>query len=145
VLKQSLADLKGRKLTSAIISLHFLRPDVAVVDGKADIAAPDGTTDSGRYTSTWTKTGDKWLLSSVRDLPDSPAAAAPPPRPPPRRSSSLSGWSATGPARTRRSRYISPAAGRLTRVFCCWSTPSKARTARTWPWPSTSAGTRWKT
>jgi uncharacterized protein (TIGR02246 family) len=81
VLKQSLADLKGRKLKSTIVSLHFLRPDVAVVDGKADLTAPDGTTDSGRYTSTWTRTGGKWLLSSVRDLPDSPAAAEPAPAP----------------------------------------------------------------
>ena len=81
VLKHSLADLKGSKLKSTITSIRFLRPDVAVVDGKADLTAPDGTTDSGRYTSTWTRTGGKWLLSSVRDLPDSPAAAEPAPAP----------------------------------------------------------------
>jgi uncharacterized protein (TIGR02246 family) len=75
VLKQSLADLKGHKLKSAIMSIHILRPDIAVVDGKADITAPDGTTDSGRFTSAWTKTGGQWLLSCVRDLPDSAAAA----------------------------------------------------------------------
>jgi uncharacterized protein (TIGR02246 family) len=72
--KQSLADLKGHKLTTTITSLHFLRPDVVTVDGKADITAPDGTTDSGRFTAIWTKVGGKWLLSSVRDLPDPPAA-----------------------------------------------------------------------
>ena len=81
VLKRSLADLKGRTLKSTIISLHFLRPDVVIADGKADITAPDGSTDTGRFTSTWTKTGGQWLLSSVRDLPDSPAAAEPAPAP----------------------------------------------------------------
>src|SRR5262245_16100356 len=40
LLKQSLTDLKGCQLKSTILSLHFLRPDVAVVDGKADITAP---------------------------------------------------------------------------------------------------------
>jgi uncharacterized protein (TIGR02246 family) len=77
VLKRSLADLSRRKLKSTIFSLRFLRPDVAVVDGKAAITAPDGTTTSGRFTSTWTKTGGKWLLSSVRDVPDLPGAAGP--------------------------------------------------------------------
>jgi uncharacterized protein (TIGR02246 family) len=77
VLKRSLADLRGRQLKSTIISLHFLRPDVVVADGKAVITAPDGTTSSGRFTCTWTKTGGKWLLSSVRDVPDLPAAAEP--------------------------------------------------------------------
>lgn len=81
LLKQSLADLKGSKLKSTIVSLHFLRPDVAVIDGKAEITTPDGTTNSGRFTSTWTKTGDKWLLSCCRDLPDSPAAAEAAPAP----------------------------------------------------------------
>jgi len=81
VLKHSLADLKGSKLKSTITSIRFLRPDVAVVDGKADVTTPDGTTDSGRFTSTWTKTGGKWLLSCARNLPDSsvtpePATAA---------------------------------------------------------------------
>jgi uncharacterized protein (TIGR02246 family) len=81
LLKQSIADLKGHTLKSTVVSIHFVRPDVAVVDGKAEITAPDGTTESGRYTSTWTKTGGKWLLSCVRDLPDAPPAAEPAPAP----------------------------------------------------------------
>ncbi|HKB04421.1 MAG TPA: SgcJ/EcaC family oxidoreductase [Gemmataceae bacterium] len=81
VLKQSLADLKGSKLKTTITSVRFLRPDVAVVDGKSDLTSPEGTTDSGRFTSTWTKADGKWLLSCVRNLPDTsatpePAAAA---------------------------------------------------------------------
>src|SRR5262245_31102837 len=77
VFKHSLADLKGSKLKSTITSIRFLRPDVAVVDGKADVTAPNGTTESGRYTSTWTKSDGKWLLSCVRNLPDSSATPEP--------------------------------------------------------------------
>jgi len=77
VLKQSLADLKGSKLKSTITSVRFLRSDVAVVDGKADVTTADGTTSSGRFTSTWTRSDGKWLLSCVRNLPDSPATPQP--------------------------------------------------------------------
>ena len=73
--KQSLADLKGYKLKTTITSFHFVKPDVAIADGKAEFTAPDGTTDSGLFTAVWTKTGGKWLLSSVHDLPESLEAA----------------------------------------------------------------------
>src|SRR5262249_27014233 len=72
--KRSLVELKGQKLRVDITSLRFLRPDVALVDGKAELSGPDGTIDSGRFTAIWTKSGSKWLLSSVRDVPESPAA-----------------------------------------------------------------------
>ena len=72
--KRALADLKGSKLKAAITSFHFLRPEVAVADGSTELTAPDGTTDNGRFTAIWTKTGDKWVLSSIRDLPESAAA-----------------------------------------------------------------------
>jgi uncharacterized protein (TIGR02246 family) len=77
VFKHSLADLKGSKLKSTITSIHFLRPDVAVVDGNAEVTGPDGTTDSARYTSTWTKSDGKWLMSSVHNLPESTATPEP--------------------------------------------------------------------
>jgi uncharacterized protein (TIGR02246 family) len=73
--KRTLADLKGYKLTVAFTSLRLLRSDVALVDGKAVLTAPDGTADSGRFSAVWTKSGGKWLLSSVHDLPESPPAA----------------------------------------------------------------------
>jgi uncharacterized protein (TIGR02246 family) len=66
--KQTLADLKGCKLAVTITSLRFLRPDVALLDGKATLTAPDGASESGRFTTAWTKSGGKWLLSSVHDL-----------------------------------------------------------------------------
>jgi len=75
VFKRSLAELKGRKLKATITSLHLVRPDVAIADGKAEIAGPDGNVDSGRFSSTWIKNNGRWLLCSVHDLPDSPADA----------------------------------------------------------------------
>jgi uncharacterized protein (TIGR02246 family) len=75
VLKQSLAELKSHKLKSTITSLRFLRPDVVIADGKVDITGPDGTSESGRFTSTWTMADGKWYLSSVRDLPETPPAS----------------------------------------------------------------------
>src|SRR5262249_27045987 len=75
IFKQSLAQLKGRKLKTTITSIHFVRPDVAIADGKAEITAPDGTVDSGRFTSTWTKSDGKWLLCSVHDLANPTAGA----------------------------------------------------------------------
>jgi uncharacterized protein (TIGR02246 family) len=73
--KRSLADLKDQKLKTTITSLRFLRPDVAIADGKAEFTTTDGASESGRFTAVWTRTDGKWLLSSVHDLPE-PAAAS---------------------------------------------------------------------
>jgi len=72
--KRALADLKGSALKATITSLHLVRPEVAVADGSTELTAPDGTTDNGRFTAVWTKAGDKWLLCSIHDLPESAAA-----------------------------------------------------------------------
>jgi uncharacterized protein (TIGR02246 family) len=73
--KGALVDGKGQQLKTAISSIRFLRPDVAIADGKAELTAPDGSTDSGRFTAVWIKTAGKWLLSSVHDLPERSATA----------------------------------------------------------------------
>jgi uncharacterized protein (TIGR02246 family) len=73
--KKAIAESKGYKLKTTIASLRFVRPDVAIADGKAEFTAPDGTTDTGLFTAVWNKTGGKWLLTSVRDLHDSTVAA----------------------------------------------------------------------
>jgi uncharacterized protein (TIGR02246 family) len=73
--KRSLDDLNDQKLKTTITSLRFVRPDVAIVDGKADFTGPDGASDSGLFTAVWTKTDGKWLLSSVHDLPEPPTAS----------------------------------------------------------------------
>src|SRR5260370_39121144 len=67
--KKSLAELKGSKFKGQIHSLKFLRPEVALVDGSVEVESPDGTGDSNRHAVIWVKTGDKWLISSARDLP----------------------------------------------------------------------------
>jgi hypothetical protein len=59
VIKRSLVDLRGNKLTVTITSLRFLRPEVALMDGKASLTAPGGAIASGSFAAVWTKTGGK--------------------------------------------------------------------------------------
>ena len=78
--KKSLPDRKGSKYAGKIHSLKFLRPEVALEDGTLEVTSADGTKESSRYAVVWTKTGDKWLIASARDLPtevtDVPSLAA---------------------------------------------------------------------
>jgi uncharacterized protein (TIGR02246 family) len=67
--KTMLANLKGSKIGGKVYSVKFLRPDVAIEDGSLEITAKDGTRESNRYAVVWTRSGDKWLISSARDLP----------------------------------------------------------------------------
>jgi uncharacterized protein (TIGR02246 family) len=68
-LKTTLSNLKGFKVGGKVYSVKFLRPDVALVDGGLEFTATDGTRESNRYVLIWAKSGDKWLISSARDLP----------------------------------------------------------------------------
>ncbi len=72
--KKTLAELKGWQLKLEGTALRMLAPNVAVADGVAHLTSPEGETESTHYTTIWTKQGDRWRLSSVRDLA---AAAAP--------------------------------------------------------------------
>jgi uncharacterized protein (TIGR02246 family) len=78
--KKTLPEVKGSKATGKIHSMKFLRPEICLEDGTLELAANDGSKSSSRYAVVWTKTGDKWLISSVRDLPaevtDLPTLAA---------------------------------------------------------------------
>jgi uncharacterized protein (TIGR02246 family) len=67
--KKGLAENKGSKITGKTNSLKFLRPEVAMVDGSLEFAAPGGSKESNRYAVVWVKSGDRWLISSARDLP----------------------------------------------------------------------------
>jgi uncharacterized protein (TIGR02246 family) len=67
--KQTLADQKGAKFKGQIHSLKLLRKEIALVDGSVEVTLPDGTLDTNRYAVVWVKSGDKWLISSARDLP----------------------------------------------------------------------------
>jgi uncharacterized protein (TIGR02246 family) len=79
--KEGLADLAGTKVAGQINSLKFLRPEVAIVDGTLEFTNADGSKDSNRYAVVWVKSGDRWLISSARDLPlesdDLPSLAFP--------------------------------------------------------------------
>ncbi|HKB03055.1 MAG TPA: SgcJ/EcaC family oxidoreductase, partial [Gemmataceae bacterium] len=78
--KKALPDMKGSKVNIRIHSLKFIRPEICLEDGTVDRTAPTGVKESNRFAIVWTKTGDKWLISSVRDLPteatDLPSVAA---------------------------------------------------------------------
>jgi uncharacterized protein (TIGR02246 family) len=78
--KKALPELKGSKVTGTVQTLKFYRPEICFEDGTIETTSPTGTKDSSRFAAVWTKTGDKWLLSSVRDLPaevtDLPSLAA---------------------------------------------------------------------
>src|SRR5262249_36615429 len=67
--KKGLAENKGAKITGMVHSFKFLRPDVAVEDGTLEFAQAYGSKESNRYAVVWVKSGDQWLISSVRDLP----------------------------------------------------------------------------
>jgi uncharacterized protein (TIGR02246 family) len=78
--RKSLPEMKGAKVNVRIHSLKFLRPEICLEDGTVEKTTAIGTKESGRFAIVWTKTGDKWLISSVRDLPtevtDAPSVAA---------------------------------------------------------------------
>jgi uncharacterized protein (TIGR02246 family) len=67
--KTLLQDMKGYKITGKVYAVKFLRPEVALVDGSLDFTSSDGTRESNRYAVVWVKSGDRWLISSARDLP----------------------------------------------------------------------------
>jgi uncharacterized protein (TIGR02246 family) len=72
--KQAFVHLKGFQFKTRPISIRFVKPEVAIEDGQTELIAPDGKSESGRYTAVWVKSGDKWLISSARDLPHEASA-----------------------------------------------------------------------
>lgn len=60
---------KGSKSKFQVVSLRFLKPDVALEDGTMTVTQADGAVETGRYAAIWIKSDGKWLLSNVRDLP----------------------------------------------------------------------------
>jgi len=72
--RKGLAESKGTKYHLRVTSLRFVRPDVALQDGRSDSTAPDGTTDQSKFTAVWVKTQGRWQVSSAHDLPDEATA-----------------------------------------------------------------------
>jgi uncharacterized protein (TIGR02246 family) len=70
LLKASLAENKGNKQTIKATSIHFIKPDVVSAEGSVTITTPEGEVDTGRFAAIWVKRDGKWLISSMRDLPD---------------------------------------------------------------------------
>lgn len=68
--KAAMDDAKGSTMKLTSKSLRFLKPDVAIEDGMVEITSPEGIKDQNRFTAIWMKTGGKWQLTNVRDLPD---------------------------------------------------------------------------
>lgn len=67
--KTSLPEMKGTRVSGKSHSIKFLRPEVALEDGSLEYASPEGGKESNRYAVVWVKSGDKWVISSARDLP----------------------------------------------------------------------------
>jgi uncharacterized protein (TIGR02246 family) len=78
--KKALPAIKGAKVAAKVLKLKFFSPTICFEDGATETTTPTGGKESDRFAAVWTKTGDKWLLSSVRDLPaevaDLPSLAA---------------------------------------------------------------------
>jgi uncharacterized protein (TIGR02246 family) len=75
--KHSFTVHKGLTIKLTHKSIRFVKPDVALQDGVVTLSAQDKPADSASCTVVWTKTDGKWLLASVRDLPDlAPAAGS---------------------------------------------------------------------
>lgn len=70
-LKKAVAATRGQKHTIHIDKIRFLKPDVANEEGFLAIASADGEQEKGHYVALWLKVDGKWLLGSVRDVPES--------------------------------------------------------------------------
>jgi uncharacterized protein (TIGR02246 family) len=78
--RKVLPEFKGSKVNIIVNSLKFVRPEVCLEDGTVEKSTTTGGKETDRFSIVWTRTGDKWLISSVRDLPtevnDLPSTAA---------------------------------------------------------------------
>jgi uncharacterized protein (TIGR02246 family) len=79
VLRKNRRALLGVDMEFDLKSIRFLTPDVATVDADAVVHNVDGSTDVGPFAAVLIKKGGRWLLSSVRDLPEPSDTSASPP------------------------------------------------------------------
>ena len=76
LLRKNRSALQASKLEIHLTSIRFVKPDVAMVDANTVFRNADGTTDKGPLTAVLIKKDGRWLLRSVRDLPE-PSADEP--------------------------------------------------------------------
>lgn len=74
--RESMTNFKGSKMSGRILSLRFLKPDVAIEDGVLDLTGPNGQVNSSKYTTVWMNIKDRWLIASARDLSADPEGDA---------------------------------------------------------------------
>lgn len=72
ILQKALTVNKGQKHTVTIQKIRFLKPDVAQEEGTVILTSAHGEQERNNYVALWLKMDGKWLLGSVRDLPETP-------------------------------------------------------------------------
>jgi uncharacterized protein (TIGR02246 family) len=65
--KKNAANCKDHKMSIEVASVKSVKPDVVLEEGTVTIQCPTGEAESNKYIAIWTKTDDRWKLSSVRD------------------------------------------------------------------------------
>src|SRR5262249_28541692 len=67
-LRDYLATHKGDQLRVTAESILFVNPEIAEVDGNAEIRGPGGPPDISPYTALLVKREGRWMIQSMRDL-----------------------------------------------------------------------------
>jgi uncharacterized protein (TIGR02246 family) len=75
--KPAMPHLKGHKASGRVISLKFIRPDVALVEGELDYTTPDGNQEATRLSSAWVKSDGHWLINCAREQANDSATTTP--------------------------------------------------------------------
>jgi uncharacterized protein (TIGR02246 family) len=70
MLRKNFKGTTGYKLDLHTTAFRFITPDVVLADGKATLTSPNGSEERTPYSSIWVKKDGKWMLRSLRDLPD---------------------------------------------------------------------------
>lgn len=71
ILKKAIDSTRGQKRAIQTNSIRFLKPDVAQEEGHILLSTSSGPEDRGPFVALWLKIDGRWMLSSVRDVPES--------------------------------------------------------------------------
>jgi len=72
--EESLKATKGYSVDVKVDSVKFVTPDVVVESGSVETVSPDKEMGSSRFTAVWARKDGKWVMTSVHDSPNRPAA-----------------------------------------------------------------------